>query len=61
MSARRVSGLVRRKPSLDAAAGVAWCRLRRASETTTPDGNTTFDTWYQLDEFGDATVTLTGR
>jgi hypothetical protein len=25
-----------------------------------PDG-TSFDTWYQMDEFGDATVTLTGR
>lgn len=32
-----------------------------STETTAPDGNTTFDTWYQLDEFGDATVTLTGR
>ena len=32
-----------------------------STETTVPDGNTTFDTWYQLDEFGDATVTLTGR
>lgn len=28
---------------------------------STPDGGTTFDTWYQVDEFGDSTVTLTGR
>jgi hypothetical protein len=28
---------------------------------STPDGGTSFDTWYQVDEFGDATVTLTGH
>jgi hypothetical protein len=30
-------------------------------ETPTPDGGTSFDTWYQIDNFGDATVTLTGH
>jgi hypothetical protein len=32
-----------------------------SAETSTPDGGTTFDTWYQLDEIGDATITLTGH
>ena len=29
--------------------------------TATPDGGTLFDTWYQVGEFGDARITLTGR
>jgi hypothetical protein len=32
-----------------------------SAQTATQDGGTTFETWYQVDETGDATVTLTGH